>query len=297
MAPRRCPSPAITKRIAVWYWKGGVGKSTTTMMLSILAASRKQPVLTIDLDPECGTSRDFLGRGVRSATVNLKTYLESSALEPPPVIPSGIDYLDLLPGSPDSGRFFRHFPEGSLKLREGLDLLSTYGWVFMDVPHQLDNIAQLGLIAADYVVFPLELTEDCLERLPTVFGLIEESRVRNPNLTVLGALPLALAPRSTRRLGVSAKEEAIYREYETALEPYDVRMFRTIMYLSAKHSVEEARINGDFRLMHWTAQRRYRQLFAELVAAIKKAHLPSPKHHATRRSARTHRTRKAATAA
>jgi len=267
------------------------------MMLSILAASRKQPVLTIDLDPECGTSRDFLGRGVRSATVNLKTYLESSALEPPPVIPSGIDYLDLLPGSPDSGRFFRHFPEGSLKLREGLDLLSTYGWVFMDVPHQLDNIAQLGLIAADYVVFPLELTEDCLERLPTVFGLIEESRVRNPNLTVLGALPLALAPRSTRRLGVSAKEEAIYREYETALEPYDVRMFRTIMYLSAKHSVEEARINGDFRLMHWTAQRRYRQLFAELVAAIKKAHLPSPKHHATRRSARTHRTRKAATAA
>ena len=297
MPRRRGSTPASTNRIAIWYWKGGVGKSTTTMMLSILAASRGQPVFTIDLDPECGTSRDFLGRGVRSAALNLKTYLESPALEPPPVIPSGIDYLDLLPGSPDSGRFFRHFPEGSLKLREGLDLLLTYQWVFMDVPHQLDNIAQLGLIAADYVVFPLELTEDCLERLPTVFGLIEESRVLNPNLTVLGGLPLALAPRSPRRLSVSAKEEAIYREYETALQAYDVRMFRTIMYLSAKHSVEEARINADFRLMHWTAQRRYRQLFAELVAAIKKAHLPSPKHHATRRSARTHRAPKAAAAA
>lgn len=214
--PRRGASaPASTHRVAVWYWKGGVGKSTTTMMLSILAAGRRQPV----------------------------------------------------------------------------------GWVFMDVPHQLDNIAQLGLIAADYVLFPLELTEDCLERLPTVFALIEESKVHNPHLTVLGGLPLPLAPRSTRRLKVSAKEEAIYREYETALEAHHVRMLRTVMYLSAKHSVEEARINADFHLMHWTAQRRYRRLFAEVVAAIKNAHLPSPKHHATRRSARVHSAPKAAAAA
>ena len=48
-------------RLAVWYGKGGVGKSTTTIILSLLAARRGQRVLTIDLDPECGASRDFLG--------------------------------------------------------------------------------------------------------------------------------------------------------------------------------------------------------------------------------------------
>lgn len=268
MVPRASLAPA--HRVAVWYWKGGVGKSTTTMMLSILAASKGQNVLTIDLDPECGTSRDFLGRAVRDATVNLKTYLESPALEPPNVIPAGIDNLELLPGSPESGRFFRHFPEGSLKLREGLDLLSpVYRWVFMDVPHQLDNIAQLGLIAADYVVLPLELTEDCLERLGTVLSIIAESKVYNPQLSVLGGLPLALQPRCERRSHISAKEERVYHAYEAALQAEGIPLFKTVMYLSAKHSVEEARINAQFRLMHWTAQRRYRRLFTEVLTSIK----------------------------
>ncbi len=278
MVPRLSSIPA--PRVAVWYWKGGVGKSTTTMMLSLLAARQRQRVLTIDLDPECGTSRDFLGRGVHDAQVNLKTYLESPAIAAPPALPTGIPFLDVLPGSPDSGRFFRHFAEGSLKLRDGLDLLtSDYRWVFMDVPHQLDNIAQLGLIAADYVLLPLELTEDCLERLSTVLTIIAESRVFNPSLTVLGGIPLALAPRNDRLLAISAKEEEIYRRYADALAPNDVRLFRTIMYLSAKHSVEEARVNADFRLMHWTARRRYRRFFTELVCAIKTAVLRSHPTH------------------
>ncbi|MSQ94272.1 MAG: ParA family protein [Gemmataceae bacterium] len=48
-------------RLAIWFGKGGVGKSTTTMMLSLFAARRGHRILTIDLDPECGTSRDFFG--------------------------------------------------------------------------------------------------------------------------------------------------------------------------------------------------------------------------------------------
>ncbi len=80
---------------------------------------------------------------------NIKTYLESSQPEPLPVIPSGVPHIDLVPGSPDHGRFFRHFPERSPRLRQGLDMLPPkHRWRFMDVPHQFDNIAQLGLIAA-----------------------------------------------------------------------------------------------------------------------------------------------------
>src|SRR5207247_7617200 len=61
--PRTNPAARpLPIRLAVWYGKGGVGKSTTTLMLSLLAAKRGQRVLAVDLDPECGTSRDFLGR-------------------------------------------------------------------------------------------------------------------------------------------------------------------------------------------------------------------------------------------
>ena len=89
-------------RLAVWYGKGGVGKSTTTILLSLLTASRGHRVLAIDLDPECGTSRDFLGTELGRVQDSLKSFLESPVPVPPPIIPSGIARLDLVPSAPRS---------------------------------------------------------------------------------------------------------------------------------------------------------------------------------------------------
>src|SRR3954447_2391173 len=186
-------------RLAIWFGKGGVGKSTTTMMLSLFAARRGRRVLTIDLDPECGTSRDFLGKELPNIQNNIKTFLESPVPVAPPILASGIDGLDIVPCAPDEQRFFRLFPEKSGKLRESLDLLPTeYDWIFMDVPNQFDNVAELGLIAADYLILPVELTADCRERLDTALRIIAEARAMHPSLLVLGALPLASSPRAGR---------------------------------------------------------------------------------------------------
>src|SRR5438128_7027420 len=155
---RRSPVPGPI-RLAIWFGKGGVGKSTTTMMLSLFAARRGQRILAIDLDPECGTSRDFLGKQLASVGKNLKTLLESPAPIAPPVIHSGIERIDIVPCAPEEQRFFRLYPEKSTTLRESLDLLpATYDWIVMDVANQFDNIAELGLIAAQYVILPAELT-------------------------------------------------------------------------------------------------------------------------------------------
>src|SRR5207249_7170907 len=143
--PRRTTATAPI-RLAIWFGKGGVGKSTTTMMLSLFAARRGQRTLTIDLDPECGTSRDFLGKELPNIRDNVKSFLESPVPTPPPILPSGIDHLDLVPCAPEEQRFFRLYPEKSTKLREALDLLPpTYHWILMDVPNQFDNVAELGL--------------------------------------------------------------------------------------------------------------------------------------------------------
>jgi hypothetical protein len=37
----------------------------------------------------------------------------------------------------------------------------------MDVPNLFDNLAELGLIAADFLLLPVELTADCIERIPS----------------------------------------------------------------------------------------------------------------------------------
>lgn len=272
-------SPAFSAapiRIALWYGKGGVGKSTTTLLISLLAARAGQRVLAIDLDPECGTSRDFLGESVRRLPENLRTFLEAPVAMPLPIIPSGIERLDLVPTPPDEQRFYRLYPEHSARLREGLALAGgDYRWILMDVPNQFDNIAELGLIAADYVILPVELTADCLERIPTALRILDEARSLNPSLHVLGALVLASAPRAGQERGLSAKERLVLREYEAALAKAGTSPFKTIMFRSAT-TVEEARSNADERLLHWTARGRFRKLIAEIHARIRTHALSHP---------------------
>lgn len=263
---RTSPGPIA---LAIWYGKGGVGKSTTTMLLSLLAARSRRRVLTVDLDPECGTSRDFLGEEIQRLPNHLQSFLEAPLAQPPPIIPSGIDRLDLVPAPPDRQRFFRLYPEHSTRLRDGLHLLPPdYDWIVMDVPNQFDNIAQLGLIAAQYVILPVELTADCVERVPTALRILEEAMAINPELHVLGVLVLASAPRAGQPMRLSAKERLVYREYESSLRPSGIAPFRTMMFRSAT-TVEEARSNADERFLHWTARRRFKRLFAEIHARIR----------------------------
>ena len=289
--PRSATAPL---RIAFWFGKGGVGKSTTTLIISLLAARTGQRVLAVDLDPECGTSRDFLGDDVRRLPQHLIHFLEAPIATPPPIVPSGIEHLDIVPTPPVEQRFFRLYPEHSTRLRDGLALLPPdYRWILMDVPNQFDNIAELGLIAADYVILPVELTADCVERMPTALRILDEARAFHPQLHVLGALVLASAPRAGQDAGLSAKERLVLREYEAALAPAGITPFRTIMFRSAT-TVEEARSNADDRLLHWTARRRFRRLFAEIQSRIKTHSLSrSPARHDRspqqgRRATKTH---------
>ncbi len=153
-------------RLAFWMPKGGVGKTTNTVLLSLLAARRGNPVLAVDLDPEAGLSRDVLGPQLGSVTNHLKSFLESPIPVEPPVISTLIPRVYLLPCPRGAQRFFRLFPERSPKLREGLDLIDhAYRYVLVDLPNQLDNIAQLGMAAVNYLILPVELTVDCLDRI------------------------------------------------------------------------------------------------------------------------------------
>ncbi|MSQ94271.1 MAG: ParA family protein [Gemmataceae bacterium] len=215
---------------------------------------------------------------------------------PPPILKSGIEGLDIVPCAPEEQRFFRLFPEKSSKLREALDLLPpNYDWILMDVPNQFDNVAELGLIAADFLLLPVELTADCVERVQTGLRIIREARAFNPRLTVLGALALASMPRGGQPMGLTAKERLILREYKEAFKPEGIRLFHTIMFRSST-TVEEARSNADDRLLHWTARRRFRQLVAEIHARITARTLSrSPVPHA-KQNGKTQRRRSSAPA-
>ena len=243
--------------------KGGVGKTTNTVLLSLLAAHRGDTVLAVDLDPEAGLSRDVLGPQLGSVTNHLKSFLESPVPVEPPVISTLIPRVYLLPCPRGKQRFFRLFPERSAKLREGLDLIDhAYRFILLDLPNQLDNIAQLGMAAVNYLILPVELTVDCLDRVEMAVDIISEARAENPLLRVLGALPLA------ERRVLSAQEQLLYDEFGQAFGRHDISMFETTMYRSPS-SVPLARSNFDAMLLHWTARRRFDALLNEITTRIR----------------------------
>lgn len=242
--------------------KGGVGKTTNASLLSLLLAKAGKRVLTIDLDPEAGLSRDCLGETLGSVAHHLKSFLETQIPSPPPVIPTVVDNISLLPCPRGEFRFFRLFDERSTKLRDGLDLIDDqYDWIVMDLPNQLDNIAQLGMAAADFLVLPIELKADCLDRVEMAMEIIAEARRANPGLCILGAIALA----EDRRL--TPQEQVLKRQLETDLAKHGVTLFQTLMY-SRPGSVALARSNFNEKLLHWTARRRFQSLLGQIIARI-----------------------------
>jgi cellulose biosynthesis protein BcsQ len=250
-------------RLAFWMPKGGVGKTTNTVLLSLLAAGRGDPVLAVDLDPEAGLSRDVLGPQLGSVTNHLKSCLESPVPFEPPVISTLIPRVYLLPCPRGERRFFRLFPERSAKLREGLDLIDhAYRFILLDLPNQLDNIAQLGMAAVNHLILPVELTVDCLDRVEMAVDIISEAKAENPLLKILGALPLA------EKRVLSAQEQLLFEEFRRAFARHGITLFETTMYRSPS-SVALARSNFDAMLLHWTARRRFDALLNEITARIR----------------------------
>ena len=276
---------ASAVRLAFWMPKGGVGKTTNTVLLSLLAARRGDNVLTVDLDPEAGLSRDVLGARLGSVSQHLKSFLESPALAQPPVISTVIEGVHLLPCPRGEQRFFRLFPERSSKLREGLDLIEdSYRYIFLDLPNQLDNIAQLGMAAVHSLILPVELTVDCLERIDMALDIIAEAKTENPMLRILGALPLA------EKSVLSLQEQLLYDDFRQAFAAHGITMFQTTMHRSPG-SVAVARSNFDAKLLHWTARRRFEAVLDEITTRIASLS-PSPSPYA-KRNAQTKPRRKA----
>jgi len=107
------------------------------------------------------------------------------------------------------------------------------------VPNQFDNIAELGLLAADYLLLPVELTADWRRAgrdrsVDHRGGPLHESKSHSSRRPRFGILPAGRPGGS----GLSAKERLILHEYEEVLAKAGITLFKTIMFRSST-TVEE----------------------------------------------------------
>ena len=147
----------MTKVLATYNIKGGVGKTSAAVNLSYLAARDRRPTLLWDLDPQGGSTYLFRirpkVRGGGRKLVNLKSDVEQ--------LIKGTDHqgLDLLPADFS----YRHmdlaldnFKHPTRRLARVLEPLhDEYDYIFLDCPPSISLVSESVFEAADALLVPI----------------------------------------------------------------------------------------------------------------------------------------------
>lgn len=185
--------------IAVAAQKGGVGKTTSAVSLACALARPHggrpaQRVLLIDIDPQ-GHVGAALRESLREGPVSISDILLANRprdlLEA--VVESGIDNLHLTP--PDKTL---NETDAMLQTRVGRELIlqgaletarTHYDTIVIDCPPNLGNLTYNGLLAADWVLIPCDMSILAFDGVADILGTVRTitDRLRHP-LDVLGIL-------------------------------------------------------------------------------------------------------------
>lgn len=175
--------------IAMTNQKGGVGKTTTTINLGTYLAKEGQRTLIIDLDPQANTTS---GLGINKVgTPSLYETLVEGASAAEAIMMTPYDGLEILPATnvlAASEVELVSAPQREFKLRSALKDLE-YDYVLIDCPPSLGLLTLNGLVAANWVLIPVQAEYYALEGLGQLLQTVQRvKKALNPKLTLLGVL-------------------------------------------------------------------------------------------------------------
>lgn len=177
----------MTRSIAVFNQKGGVGKTTTVINLADALANKGHRVLILDLDPQGNATSglniekdreemiyDYLLGAEGDFAVQVKDNLS--------IIPSGAGLAGI------EIEFARR-DDWQTVLKDRIDELEGYDYIVMDCPPSLGILSILALTAADGILIPVQCEYYALEGLSQLMESIQLVRGGfNPDLEIEGVL-------------------------------------------------------------------------------------------------------------
>lgn len=200
------------KKIVIANNKGGVGKTTIASQLAYKLARSGHSVVTIDLDTQGNLSSTFAGAKQLGSVIDIVT-----TGNPPPVsLNSG--EIGLLSSHPDIND---HTGDETMALvRDGIKSLEGADYCIIDSPPTFSKVVYGALLAADYLLVPIELKKYSLDGIENILSTYFQIKELNGGLELLGLLPSRFdAVKEMERKSL----EAVIDTFGSVLIPHAIR--------------------------------------------------------------------------
>lgn len=198
----------MTTVISVTNQKGGVGKTTTAVNVAYFLAKTGKNTLLIDFDPQ-GNATSGLGVEKQELEATMTEVMLGKAQLADVVMPTAHKHLSLAPSTPHLANTEVELAQAErrfTRLKLAIDSLEGYDFVIIDNPPSLSLLTVNGLIAAQYVLLPVQAEFYALEGLGQLLETMKLVRKNmNPSLELLGVLPTMMDSRTTLSAQVLAE--------------------------------------------------------------------------------------------
>jgi chromosome partitioning protein len=182
----------MAKVIALFNQSGGVGKTTLCQNLGYQLVTRGKRVLLLDMDPQASLTT-FMGLDVTELTATIYEALISEERQPLQV-QTNLHQMDLAPANialANAEQELILVEQRELRLQQALSpLLENYDFVLIDCPPSLGILSQISLVAANYVLVPIQTQFKALMGTDFLLQTVKKVQRRlNPELKIAGFCP------------------------------------------------------------------------------------------------------------